>query len=300
MTDQVRFSRLKWMARSPLHYRHASVTETAATRGGTLVHAMLLGGDVIRYDGERSGSAWAHFKGLVAGEEYVIFDGPRTGKAWKAAKEAAAGALIVTSEDIERAAIAREVQCARLTLGFYPAPIVTTKEYDAANRCADAVRADPIARDLLVGAHEVELSWRSHDLDCGGRIDVLGHRRIADLKTTRDSEPDWFGRYALRNAYPAQLDWYSEGARENGFAIDESWIVAVETRAPYPVTCHRLTPRALEKGRALWCSWMERLRVCLEADEWPGYVQCAVDLDAPDDEIELIYADETEGEAEAA
>lgn len=292
MIEPVHFSRLKSIGRSPAHFRHARSFETPSMRWGSAVHVLALGGDVIVFEGERTGSRWAAFKSLVDGRPYFVFDGPHRGKEWTAAKEQAGADVIVTSDDVEAAVRARVIQMDRRERGAYDAPIVTSSEYDSAARCADAVRTDPIARDLLAGVEtEVAMRWESHGLMCGGRADVIGPTWLADLKTTRDATPDWFRGYALRMAYHAQLDWYAEGARFNGRTVADHWIIAVESRPPYPVVCMRLTPRALEQGRGIWCAWMERLRTCIEADHWPGYTQCAVDLDAYED-TGLIFVDE--------
>lgn len=297
MIEPVHFSRLKYMARSPLHFRHSRPFETPATRWGSAVHVLALGGDVIVYEGERKGGAWSAFKALVDGAPHHVYDGVRRGKEWERAKELAEGRAIVTTADLEAAERGRVIQSVRRASGMYDAPIVTSSEYDSAARCADAVRTDEIARDILANADtEIPLSWESHGMRCRGRVDILGPSWIADLKTTRDATPAWFRGYALRMAYHAQLDWYAEGARSNGMTVDDHWIIAVESKPPHPVVCMRLTDRALEQGRGLWCLWMEQLRVCIEADHWPGYVQCAVDLDAYED-TELIFDDEAADEA---
>lgn len=61
---ELHFSSLKNIARSPAHYRAGldrQFVETPAMRFGTLVHAMVLGGDYVVYDGERRGKAWSEF-----------------------------------------------------------------------------------------------------------------------------------------------------------------------------------------------------------------------------------------------
>lgn len=45
--DPLRFSRVKLVARSPLHYRHATVEQSLAMERGSAVHSLLLGGDPI-------------------------------------------------------------------------------------------------------------------------------------------------------------------------------------------------------------------------------------------------------------
>lgn len=61
----IRFSNLRNIARSPAHYLAAisgkQREQTPAMRLGKLVHALVLGGDYVFYDGERRGKAWSEF-----------------------------------------------------------------------------------------------------------------------------------------------------------------------------------------------------------------------------------------------
>lgn len=300
-TGALHFSRLKLMALSPAHYKHAHREETRALGMGTAVHTLVLGGEVIVYEGERKGSAWASFKALIAGEPFHVFDGPHRGKAWEAARDEAreTGRVIVTSEDVERAELGAAIQKARRLAGKYLSPIVTREEYERAQRCADAVRSDERAAELLVGATEVPLRWRRDGKDCAGQLDVLAPGRITELKTGACVEPSWFTRQALKLGYHAQLGWYREAANRNGFNVptDATYIVAVEPRPPFAVQTFHVTPRAIEEGERLVRMWLERLRVCEEADHWPAYCQSTVELDVAQD-VELIFPeDETEEEA---
>lgn len=90
----VRFTHLKAMARSPLHYLHAvqqGRPDSAALRRGRIVHWQTLGGmpddedgRVVIYDGERKGNAWKEFAAANDGAEIV------TRKEWSAAEPIAA------------------------------------------------------------------------------------------------------------------------------------------------------------------------------------------------------------------
>lgn len=71
----VRWSELRWMAESPAHYR-AAITHhrepTAAMQLGTVVHAMVLGGDFVVWDGERrAGKEWDRFASEHAGRTII-------------------------------------------------------------------------------------------------------------------------------------------------------------------------------------------------------------------------------------
>jgi hypothetical protein len=162
-------------------------------------------------------------------------------------------------------------------------------EVEEAKRIADAVHNDPLARDLLVGRFEVPAEWTMNGRKVATRgIDILGSSFICDLKTTSNAEPHTFQRGGLRYGYHAQLAMYLDAARTLGSKASEAYVIAVETAPPYAVTVHHLSPRLLEEGRKLVRSWMERLRACEEADEWPSYTQCIVEWDIVEDSFGLI------------
>lgn len=298
MADALHFSRLKLMAMSPAHFRAGTKRDTRAMGIGTLVHALVLSGDLIVYDGERKGGAWASFKALVAGEPHLIFDGPHRGKAWEEARDEARehGQIVVSSDDVERAQDAARMQADRIAAGRYTLPIVTTAEYDRARECADAVHAHPFAHELLSGETEIPLRWELCGRRCAGQIDAYKSRALTELKTIACAEPTWLTRQVFRMAYHAQLGWYAEGVEQNARPVDHMYIVSVETQRPYAITIGRLTERAIEDGQRLVRSWMERLAVCEETDTWPAYCQSVIDIDVAQD-VELIYP---EDEVEAA
>lgn len=297
--EAVHFSRLKLMALSPAHYLAAAERdeETPAKRMGTLVHARSLGGELVVYDGERTGNAWKHFKALAAGEPHFIFDGVRSGKGfskkdWEAAKEEAAGRVIVSSADVEAAAEAVATMARCRAEGRRLPSIVTRDEYETANRIADIVRTHPVAGPLLEGEHEAPLEWTWLGRECAGTLDVLHPSRIVEVKTSASAEPGWFTRQAIRMHYHAQLSWYREGASESASQRSrDCYTIAVETRPPFAVTPMRLTDRALEQGAKSVRLWMERLLSCEAAGEWPEYVQSIVELDVPDDDFELDFGE---------
>lgn len=283
MSD-LHFSRLKWMSRSAAHFLHAQDEQTAARRGGTLVHALTLGGDLIVYDGERTGNAWKHFKALVAGEPFVVFNEPRRGKLWEAAKEAAGDTLIVSDADLACAREPRARQLQAEAEGRRPLTIVTQEEYDDARRCADAVLRHPIAAPLLQDAQtEVPLRWEYLGRACAGTLDVLGSGRLCEVKTTAIASPGFITHQSLKYHYLAQMAWYREGARLNGHRVQASFIIGVETREPFPVTVMQPTERALEMGERTVRLWMERLLACEAANVFPEYAQDVVELDVPED-----------------
>lgn len=299
LPERIHYSQLKYFERSPAHFRAACLgerVETPAMRFGTAVHVLVLGGDAVVFPGEqRRGNAWKAFQAIVDGQDVYVYDGRHDGKGWAGAKKAAAGRLIVSSEDLEVAREGATLQAARRRLGKYDAPILTPPEMERARRCADAVLACPEAVELLQGVREAPLQWEVLGRAAAGQLDVLSPAQVTDLKVSHSSNPSTFPRHAEGQTWHAQLAWYLEGARQNGFNADRAHIVAVESREPYVVTCFRLTPATIEEGQRVVRAWMERLLACEAADAWPGYVQSVVELDiqpwSPDEGGDLSFLD---------
>lgn len=191
-------------------------------------------------------------------ERYGVFDGIRRGKEWEAWKAENPG---------------KE--------GLKPAKL------DQVQWVADAVMEHRVARTLLRGglAEEV-ITWRDERtgllLKC--RADYLRPDLVIDLKGTRDATPARFKSDALRYGHYGQVAMYHDGAiaerRIDGKACPV--IIAARTGADFDVAVFQLTPNDLERGRALYRGFLQRLIECTEADYWPGVAPELVPLDMPD------------------
>jgi hypothetical protein len=239
----VRYSNLKLMAQSPMHYKHAegrpddSPPRNRSMLVGTAGHKMIL----------------------TAGKTIVVFDGKtRRGKAWDAFKLEHDGKIILNEA-----------------------------EYADAKAMADAVGRDPRAQALLMRAphREQTLRWQLAGRDCRGTPDAFGDDILLDVKTTRTAHPDRFAWEARRMGYHGQLDWYRHGLLHVGAPYAklptrrQCFVIAVENKAPYPVTVFELTEDLLNEGRTCWSAWFERYCVCSDSNHWPAYSECIEPLD---------------------
>lgn len=260
MTDPgpVRFSHLRAYGRSGVHGYQARFgvepEETYAMERGTAVHALLFGTrKVTGYPGATR-----------RGKEYEAF--------------------VAAHSDTE---------------------ILTGAEYDKARRMADALRESDVAKPFLTGETEKKLLFNWMGEACRSTPDVRGADFVTELKTCAISEPSRFNWHALRMHYHAQMRYETLAAaweisgHDIARALDltpigrvSAYIVAVEATEPHPVTVFKLTQRALEQGEKLLVLWMERLRGCEKSQQWMPYVSSVVDLDVPDEALELTYGDE--------
>ena len=164
--------------------------------------------------------------------------------------------------------------------------LVTQKELLVAEAMRESVRASVPARTFLAGFHQKEIEWEYLGRKCVSHLDVMAPDSafVSELKSSQTSNPGQFRWKALKMAYHAQLAFYRLAVEHlTGIKPRAAYIVAVESSAPYVVTTFKLTDRVLELGERMVRLWFERLLQCEAANEWPGYAQSIVDLDAPDD-----------------
>ena len=239
------------------------------------LHALRTGG----YDptvAQKIGSG-AHSL-LLGGPAIVTFDGKvRRGKAWDDFAEEHKSDLILSA-----------------------------KETDAAEAIAESVRANPIAMRVLfqpgmIYEDTINWDWQGKPFRC--TPDARGPSHLVDLKTTRDASPERFMRDAIRMGYHAQIGLYGLAMEAaNGHKPRSSYIVAVENKAPYPVSVFELTPRAIDQGEQLCREWLERFMQCEAANNWPGYADAVVPFDVIDavmDGLDWGEEDNTNEESES-
>jgi exodeoxyribonuclease VIII len=150
--------------------------------------------------------------------------------------------------------------------------LVTPDNLDTAQRCADSVRAHPMAEAILAqGKSEVSVFAPLDGTDCKGRMDWLREDGIiADLKTTRDATPDGFGRSAATFDYPVQAGMYLDLVDQSGHLASDFVFIAVETSEPYLCATYSLTAEDIRRGRAIYRNRLAGYRACLEKNEFPG------------------------------
>lgn len=212
-----------------------------------------------------------HVLGAMPDDEdgrVVVYEGERRGNAWKEFAAANEGA-----------------------------EIVTPKEWDVALPIAEAVQRNALAAQLLDGTvREHRIQWAIAGRAMSSRPDAYRPGGpLIDLKTTNDASPAAFSRMVHKFAYHAQAALYQDALRSIGVETTGAYLIAVETKAPHPVTVFELTRAMLDHGRRMYRGWLETLRTCEDSDQWPEYAQTVVQCDIPE-----WFAVESDGEEEEA
>lgn len=177
--------------------------------------------------------------------------------------------------------------------------VIAPKMLAKAHAMAAAVRNHPEAGRLLTAATEHEVSAYA-DHPTGARVrarfDLIGPGFIADIKTTRDADPETFGRTMHGFMYHVSAANYIDIARANGLTVDRFDLIAVEKEptpgGDYRVSVLELHSDAVDRGRELMAEACERWLALGKRIDLPSYGDGRHVIDLPpyayDDDFEDI------------
>lgn len=150
--------------------------------------------------------------------------------------------------------------------------VLTENQYAQVSFMAANVRAHEVASELLAeGVAEGVVRADYCGVSCQIRMDWFDpHQGIVDLKTCDDLT--WFEADARRFGYGHQVAFYRAVlAQVVGVAMPIHF-VAVEKKAPYRVGVWKVSDDTLTAAQRENEAAIERLKRCVEHDEWPtGY-----------------------------
>ena len=230
-------SRLKVLARSPLHYWDRFLAPdreksepTAAMQLGTALHTAVLEPEL--WDSTIAVPPHAFDRRTKAGKERA--------DAFAAESE---GCLVLTPDDA-----------------------------DTVRRMVDAVRRHPAAAFLLElpGRREASYTWIDPEtgLACKTRPDWHSEDDFAvvDLKSTKDASRVEFAKSIANLDYHVQAAWNRRALGKERFLTIE-----VENVRPYAVAVYPASAAMLAAGERRIDRAMEQLAECWRTGIWPGY-----------------------------
>lgn len=158
--------------------------------------------------------------------------------------------------------------------------ILTRSEMDQLDGMKDSVKNHLGAVRLLqqCTVREMPVEWSKNGIKHRGIIDAIGSGFIMDLKMTNDVSPRALQRVVYDRRYYMQCAMYAHAASYHGYDIDECYIVAVQSAAPYHVTVCNVLPHYITRGHDEWCRLLDLFH------KWDGEPLHSHD---GDDEIEL-------------
>lgn len=243
LRGRVNWSKLKVLARSPAHYRHALFEDrhdTEAMRLGRCAHMAVLEPEVfpkacaVWSGGRRAGKKWEQFRALAEHD----------------------GQEILKTEEVTfclalQAAVRADPHAARyLTKGHAEPSVLSTIDGRACKSRFDFISTSEPA--------------------------------IVDLKTTRDASPEGFAREVWRMRYDAQAAIYQDAyAAATGGQTLPVVLIAVEKEPPHLVQVYVVPEAVLDMGRYHYRGLLEALEECERTGVWGGYVDGVAELSLP-------------------
>lgn len=173
-------------------------------------------------------------------------------------------------------------------------------EVAAIEHMAQAVRNHPIANAVLNGdgSSEVCVVWRDErtGLDCKGLVDRYGEFNgypvIADLKTTDDASPSFWGRSVARFGYHTQAAWYWKGFKALSDVPRRFIFIVVEKKPPHGCCLYELNADAMFEGQHLNEKRLQMYLKCKDEGKFPSYGAAVQVLRLP--RYALTHLDEEE------
>jgi hypothetical protein len=173
--------------------------------------------------------------------------------------------------------------------------VIAPKMLEKARAMEAAVRKHPEAGRLLAAATDHEISAYA-DHPSGARVrarfDLVGPGFIGDIKTTRDADPENFGRTMHSFGYHISAANYLDVARANRLDVDRFDLIAVEKEptpgGDYRVSVLEIHPDAIDLGRELMAEACARWLALGKRIDLPHYGDDRHVIDLP------AYAYDTE------
>lgn len=250
--DAVNFSTLKFMAKSPLHYRFACDHATKITqpmRLGDAAHTSTL--EPVRFT-----------------QDYAVYVPPPP-----TPKKSKTGKVTVPKAPTDRRGTNAWKEFEVANDGK---TVLKEGEFNAAMRIRDAVRSNAEAlRYLRKGDAEVTLVWQDAEtgvwLKC--RLDFLSHSVpdvIAELKSSVDVSPWKFQSQYARMNYHVQAAMQCDGLEAVLGRTPYHKCIAVEATEPHDTAVYNVIGEPLELGREMYRDLLNKLVACRRNNDWPG------------------------------
>lgn len=230
--DRVNYSTAKYMAQSPLHYRHAvdfgGGKDTDGRKFGRVAHI-------------------ATFEEHLLDKEVVVWEGgTRKGANWDAFRALHMGREIIKPEE--------------MTDALNLAAAVHSHPWAAKHLAKGDAEITVLWTDAATGIRcKARLDWLS---DLGSMV---------DLKSTQDGSTDGFNRQASGFLYHAQVAMYSDAVWEATKFRVAPYLLTAERHPPHVTHPFFVPETVVAAGRHQYRSWLRRIAECREAGRWPGY-----------------------------
>ena len=129
--------------------------------------------------------------------------------------------------------------------------VLTPKEYDQANRMAEAVLSHEPAARLLSSSDAIKEASIFVEHPTGLKLKARPdcylphHGLLLDIKTAQSSHPRTFSRSCYNYRYDIQAAWYRLVCQLHGFEVNDVTFITVEVDKPHTVHLHTMMSDAL-------------------------------------------------------
>lgn len=241
LIDGINFSSLKYLRKTPAHFRCAMTSPPESTKAlefGHCYHLAMLEPDRFKRE-------------VVRGLEGID-------KRTKVGKN----------------------QWAEFTDANHDKEILLPDEYDQVSEMQAVMMQHDTARELLTakGRNEIALVWDDAETGerCKGMIDkfcgLYSYTFVIDLKSTKDAAKWAFASDVMKYSYHAQAAMYLDGLSAIAPADRRFVHICQEKEPPFAVIVYELDEGAIVQGRKTYREWLKIYAECRANNAWPAYL----------------------------
>lgn len=303
-------SGFKLLARSPLHFWHASPLNPGREKRepsrimvmGTAWHTGIFEPDLFA-------SSYAAKPDISPASTVakLLDDAIQDFEAWQARHVALPEGLSKTSKEgkallAELEALGKtgvepdkHAQVLELAPGLVGRTLLSADDLEAVRTMADAAHRHPVTQAIFAlpgGMSEHSIFWidQATGAPCRIRPDyavppcsMFPNGLIIDGKSNDDSSPIGFARSAWNSEMYFQAAFYADGFQQH-FKTDKppvfAWL-AQERDAPFATAYYAAPPDFIEYGRRKYRRLLAVFAECLRTGQWPSYGEHVQDLALP-------------------
>ena len=148
--------------------------------------------------------------------------------------------------------------------------ILTTAEYDIFSRMRDNIRNHKDASQLIQGVPQKSIRWEDEQTGLALKVrpDVMGERRLVDLKTSADETPRAFAKSIEQFGYHRQAAMYSHAVELLTGRPHDWFFVVIRNVAPWTVATYQITDDWKARGGDEIRETINALSSAIKTDKW--------------------------------
>lgn len=162
--------------------------------------------------------------------------------------------------------------------------VISAEDFETIKEMYKVLYSTPFVEKLLSGEKELSYFMKDEETglvikcrpDC--RTEIGGQWILVDYKTTSDADSDTFMKDAIKLMYDLQMSFYKDIADLKTGVEHLVVFIAQEKTAPYCVNVLQANEYFLKSGKDMYRTMLKTMAECEKTGNWYGYMQDGINV----------------------